>query len=185
MRRITTTQKIFAGAALICVAVAGSYYMLLQQLRVLELERNALVDERTTLQILERTEQDTRTLLLSTAAQRDGLLAHLVSVDNPTEFLELLEAVADDARVAMQVSVLSTELVDSARAADTGMSASRQCLQATMEVKGAWANVHQFITLVEYMPYAVTITKAGIAEDMDGLWDGTIQIRCGAQQTYE
>jgi hypothetical protein len=178
MNKITRTQQVAAGILVLTIVLAGLYYLTIGQLNSLKAERNELTDELTSLELMRQTEQDTRTLLTETQEQRNSLASHMVPVENPTEFIELIEEIADIVGVTMEVSKIATEEVEDAQATSTQ---PMMCLLLTLDVSGSWSSVYRFTRMLEYVPYALTVTKANYSEEESGMWKGTIDVRCSGE----
>jgi hypothetical protein len=179
MKKITKTQQLAAGVLVLALVLGGLYYLTIGQLNTLKAERNALIDEQASLELLRQAEQETRTLLAETEEQRASLAAHLVPVENPTEFIELIETIARTVGVAMEVSKIAAESIEDKHAA--GTNAPMMCLLLTVDLSGNWSAVYRFTRLIEYAPYALTVTRATFSEEESGTWNGTVDIRCSGE----
>lgn len=177
MKKITTTQKIsFASVLLLALMVTGYvlFYKHIDELR--EKLAIAKIELRAVEKIAEN-KQATIILLDETRQGREELSRYFVPLEDPTPFLELIESSAKDAGVLLEVETLAE--VESGEGEE-----NTKKVKAVLLVEGRWQNVFHFLTLLERMPFAVTVTQTALTldenEDSDA-WKGQVHLEYSAK----
>lgn len=180
MTKITTTHKIGAGAILILVASCTVYIFFYKYINSLRDELISINKELAVTEALARNRQETELLLTSTADERAILKGRFVSTEDPTPFLELIESSARDTGVVLEVKTLTVEEVGEKK--DSKVDGKKVAL--TLAVESGWKELYHFLTLLERLPYSVTISRTALSfeERSEGnVWEGQIQLQCNAQ----
>lgn len=164
-----------------CACVAGygyGYHTVVAMRESVQEERKELA--RLTTQ--ERHNDSLATFLATTDNERKELAGYLLSVDNPSPYLALIETTATDAGVVVEVETL--EVRDGLDEKGGAVPDSGPYLRVVLNVSGTWPRVHHFVSLLEYLPYVTFIDRATVsAEDGAGQggWGGQLHLRALVQ----
>jgi hypothetical protein len=175
MKKITTTQKISFGAVLVLILTCVGYGFTLKHIKVLRQELVTIRQELVAEDKIAENKQVFISLLQNTKQSREELSGYFVPLDDPTPFLELVESVARDAGVVMSVEKLDM-VTEDVSGAEKGKEKS---VKVVLAVEGSWQEVYHFISLLEVLPYIVTITDSVFKVEMvnsTSFWKGQIHL---------
>jgi hypothetical protein len=177
MKKITATQKVSFVSVLLLVLVATGYVLLYKHIGVLREKLSTVKVELWAVEKLAENKQATLILLDETRQGREELSRYFVPLEDPTTFLELVESSAKDAGVLLEVETLAEV------ASEKGEEGTKK-IKAVLLVEGGWQNVYHCISLLEHMPFAVTVTQAVFTVDQSrdtGVWKGQIHLEYSAK----
>lgn len=178
MKHITKTQKIGAGAIFLLLLTIAGYVLFLRHIYVLQEE---LAEVKTKLAVVDSQKVhklETEMLLSKTKDAREEIAKYFVSIEDPTPFLELIESVAKDAGVSLEVKSLSTDAQP-----QEAISDFHKEISVILLVDGSWDRIFHLISLLENMPYVATIADSTFSIDKAssyGGWKGQIELQCSA-----
>ncbi len=179
MRRPTATEQIFVLSIIACLLAVGLYSTVLRGVYVMQEELRLANTERLEREARTRDADKAQGLVDEALPVRERLLDVLVPVSDPTGFLSMLETLAEEQNVDMEVSVLAEQVqaTGSTRAGGVAEKVGR-AMRVELMVSGTWANVYELLALYETLPYATTITRAMLRESTEGpgIWVGQIHI---------
>jgi hypothetical protein len=122
------------------------------------------------------------TFLTTTAGERKELAGFLLSIDNPSPYLALLEETATDAGVTVEVETL--EVHESAEVGGGVAIDGGAYLRVVLNITGTWSQVHHFVSLVEYLPFVTFIDRVTVSAESgagQGSWSGQLHVRALVQ----
>ena len=176
--KLNRDQTIALIACVLLVASAGAYWFMF--VRMSELQVN-IADARSELARL-TAQKDAHASLVrfleGSAADTEELNRHLLSIDNPSPFLALIEETARDAGVVVDVETLE---VASAGEGGAGQEEARKYLRLVLMVSGSWRAVYHFVALVEHLPYVTRVDRMAVELD-EGVWNGQITLHTLVQE---
>lgn len=175
MSRLTKTQGILLIAAGACCAALGAYVLLHRAIMRThaDLIQTHADYNRITLEKEHRT--SIRALIAETADIRNELTGYLMPADDPIAFLADVEAAGAKAGVALVVESINGEAPGNKP--DAGPV--RPIIRIVLFAEGGWNNLYHFATLLETMPYAITLEGFSVSEttlDTGYGWKGQIQM---------
>jgi hypothetical protein len=176
MKKITTTQKVSFVSVLVFVLIVAGYVLLYKHIDVLRGELASVKTEIRAVEILAESKQATLVLLDETRQGREELSQYFVSFEDPTPFLELVEASAKDAGVLLEVETLAEVASEEEK--------NLKKIKAVLVVEGGWQGIYHFISLLELMPFAVSVTQTAFTfEEKDGVgvWRGQVHLEYSAR----
>lgn len=95
--------------------------------------------------------------------ERMRITTFVVSKEKAVTFIEAVEKIGTDTSTEVEISGLSTiEIVKTNKIKDNFTS-----LRTHLEVKGKWSNVMRAFTLIENMPYSISIDTIYLSEVSD------------------
>jgi Tfp pilus assembly protein PilO len=110
--------------------------------------------------------------LAETEGERAELASAVVSDEGVTEFLELVERIAREEGLTINTTSVGVEPLPK--------STKFELLALSHEVKGSYTQVMRFVSLLETLPYQVTLQSVSldrtVEADAPNLWRGTISI---------
>jgi hypothetical protein len=188
MSTITTTQKVLSITTLVLIGSIGAYYQLITTIHSLHGKQDTLrasVYERA-----QQTEemQHTAQLVRETERERAELSQYLLNLNNPTPFLSLVESLGDSSGVRLEVESL-TEVASPPTASNKKKTSTEATapqgvpmVQVVITIEGRFDRVYHFLTLLEHMPYATTLTHTSLSQTPESdLWSGTAYLEIGTQ----
>lgn len=179
MNKFITTSRSLLPAALVCVVAAGGAYAFVYHLvasahgeyDTIQSEFDALVRE-------QNHHAEVRALADTLREPSDELSGYLLSSDDPIEFLALLEAIGLDAGAGLKVQSIEKEDQTSVKLGK-GEKPPEPHVKVVLSVSGSWSEVYHVITLLETMPYALSIEDITVQEQqVDEMyrWEGQIHL---------
>lgn len=169
MKQYSRTTRILVVALLVFLGVlalyGGLHYMIVRhQAELVALHNHVGVVSQTQESI-----RSMQTLVEETTAQRNELNGYLLAVDDPAPFLELVEAIGTDAQVELTISNVVEELGEkTVQPGKATLGPPSVHVSVSLEASGTWSELYAFITLLETMPYAVTIAQVALERDTEG-----------------
>jgi len=179
--KITKSQKVLVFSLLVLVLAASGYVLLYQYITLLHINLDTLSVELDSVVMVVENKQSTIALLESTEEGREEMERYFVSVDDPTQFLNMIDAVAKG--VGVNVEAVSVEIVDFEKINKKFPKDLQKKTEVALSVQGEWEDVYHFISLLEFFPYAVTIDRATITHKESSEyepWEGLIHIHTNA-----
>jgi hypothetical protein len=182
MKNIPSSQKLFVLGALSLIASCVLYWVIEQVIdrktadlvEAREVQARALFEENNT--------ANAQNLLDVTSHTRSLLEGRLLSVDEPLEFLALVDDVIPRiAGAPAEVKSISEEEVQTEGKSEKGNSFVRVALSA----EGDWNNLFHLLILLEHIPYAVSMDRAVLTRsDTEGEydWEADIFLTGGAKE---
>jgi hypothetical protein len=182
MKNIPSSQKLFALGVLSLVASCILYWVIEQVIdrktadlvEAREVQARALFEENNT--------ASAQNLLDATAHTRSLLEGRLLSVDEPLEFLALVDDVIPRiAGASVEVKSISEEGLQDEEKSKKGTSFVRVALSA----EGDWNNMFHLLLLLEHIPYAVSMDRAVLTRSDTGSehdWEADIFLTGGAKE---
>lgn len=156
---------------LLCVV---GYAFFFKHIQTLNGELREAKKELVTLDIREENKIETVSLLANTEEERKELQTYLVSIEDPTPFLENIEQLANDTGVTLEVQSLRPEDVKEA------VLETQKVMVVKLFVEGRWTQLYRLISLLETMPHLTTIEKVTLTlkdDDNAQEWEGVITLR--------
>jgi hypothetical protein len=174
---LAKNSKIGLSAFLLLCGAGGLYVFMYQYIGQRMSELDDLRVAKTANDARAQSEQDTKTFIQNTTEEQRELNSYLVDVDNPTPFLSLLEELARDVQVLLDVESLSAESPSTNKNSPSDPIGMKH-VTAVLKVEGSWEHVHHLLSLIEHMPYLVTVERMTIArENTSGMWVGQVHLR--------
>jgi len=179
MNELRTAQKIAIAVLVAVVSAAGLYaYMYFD----IQNTHNRIAELRVKIAEAEKSEHELRFIkgvLEDTRKERAELLTRFVPQENAVQFIEFVEDVADAEGLAAEtISVTVPKPEEDVSAGDTTIEA----LHMEIATEGTWSNTQSYISLLESMPYKLTVDTAEIRHAGGGgdaalQWEGRIVFR--------
>lgn len=98
-------------------------------------------------------ERSLRSILTNTQDDRERIDSYVLSDDKVVEFLETIESLGPMSSTKVVTSSVNIDESNKAHSSTTGF------LNMQINVRGSWENVMHFISLIENLPYKITIKK--------------------------
>jgi len=95
--------------------------------------------------------------------ERDKLSSYVLYEENIIDFLALLEALAEEQGVAIDIKSLN----------EAGLNESFEELQASVSVGGSYEATLHLLTLLETLPYQSYVENATVSKVSEDAWTGT------------
>ncbi len=181
MKKITTTQKIMIIAFLVFGAVLSAYVLIYKHINSMHLELNKIKAELNTMDQVAINKQDTTKLLEESRTDIEELNKYFVPLKDPAVFLETVESLGEYTGASVEVESLKTENIKKDTTTDAG---EKQKVRAGVVLGGKWGDVYRTLSLMEKMPYAVTINSVAITSEKDSdysVWSGQVDLICDAK----
>jgi Tfp pilus assembly protein PilO len=182
MLPLSRTKQVFAGLIILNVLLvggfAGLYYFL--DNRAQAANRLSAKVERVSNQ--KQREKALQNLVDQTAETRSELDDYFIGANASAEFITLIESIADDTRVDLQIGNVS---IDSADTVDNSQKLTNPTELLTMEVQasGSWNRVVHFVRAIELLPQKTSISNVSFSqsgrpaqESSQSLWSVTATI---------
>ena len=179
MKHFTKSQKVACLAIGIFLLVSVGYVFLFMHIRDLQFRLTEIKTELSIVDALEANKLETVALLDKTKEGREEISSYFVSVEDPTPFLELVEALGADAGVTLEVETLSIDAVEAATSTEY-----KDNMKVALLVEGPWESLYHLVWLLEHMPYVATIADATFTlgnESSESGWGGKIELLCSAR----
>ena len=189
MSTLTKTNKILGFAVLLLVVSVGIYYMLLAEIDTLHTTAEGLRTAASERAQRDTIAQRTAVLLRDTEADRKELFGYLLMIDDPTPLLTLVETLGTDTGATLEVESLTEVQPSGNKDAKKGTANSKESqkdqlttLQVVAHVEGGFDQVYHLLTLLEHMPYIVSLTQMSLTRSPESnQWDGRVYMQVGAQ----
>lgn len=180
MRKPTKAEKILIGAILVLATAVVMYVFLYKHIVGLRADLSEVSRELESVEKIVENKNDTITLLRETEEGRRELEKYFVSANDPTQFLDMIDAVAED--VGVTVSSPSVEIVGYEELDKNFPDELQKKTDVLLSVSGEWDEIYHFISLLELFPYVVTVDRVTVAykEGDEGSWEGVINIHTNA-----
>lgn len=163
-------RLLLVAFALLCVGI-GLYGYLYMRITALHESIGTLQGERAELLANLAAARNADTQLTRIRERYQEFLTHVVSRENPSQFITRLEEVGTAIPVELTVSNLRDEVVDGEDVRE---------LTATVVVAGAWEHVLQALSALETLPYVGSIDRVaferGVSEQASE-WSATVNLR--------
>lgn len=105
-------------------------------------------------------------VLDETKVERESLYTRIVADDEMINLIELIETIGEEQGV-----VLTTESLDTAP-----INEYFESFIINLGVKGSYTQIIQTLSLLEKLPYQVTILNTGLQRGDDGVWYGSVGV---------
>lgn len=157
-------------AILLTIAIYGGVYFSLNQIRV----ENKAISE-----VLNNIEFETakqsklstfKSLLEETKDHRAAVATYVLENDGVVDFVETIEELGTISRATTTIFGLN----------ESPLGKDAVVLNANIKLEGTWLRTYRILSLIESMPYALTVEKLVTSKDMnvkDGLWNTVITLR--------
>jgi hypothetical protein len=180
MRKPTTTEKIFVMSLIACVLAVGLYVFVFRGVLAMQEELASAKVERLEREVRARDAEEARSLVEQTLGTSERLRDLLVPVGDPTAFLSMIETLAGEQGVDMEVSVLTEQAGTNAveRSGGTTPQHSNRAVRVEFMVSGAWSDVYALLALYELLPYATVLQHVALKESTEGpgIWVGQVHM---------
>lgn len=123
--------------------------------------------ERAELEARGRAVQDLMQTLTETKEERDSLNSRILKEENVITLLSLIETIAKEQGVALSTESLTVEPINEVF----------ETLIEDVTVQGSYTSIMQLLTLLEELPYQVSVSKVSIERETTNNWKGAFQIR--------
>lgn len=143
--------------AVICAVAVGIYAFLYIQIKNTNEHVSIVQNEAEAQEIENNGQQSLEDILNNTKEDREKIASIVLSDDKVVDFLESVEALGPLTNTTVTTASVN---VNDATGKDTGF------LTLQMNVAGSWQNVLQFASLIENMPYQITITDASFTGEV-------------------
>jgi hypothetical protein len=156
----TNASKLLVVTILLNCVVLGVYVYLFTLLSDTK-ERSLLIEKDISVEQKKVDEMEaSRAALEGFTEYRNKIDSHLVARDGIVTFVEMMEKISRDAQTAI--------IVDDLKPEEVGVKALPRLenVRATLTVRGSWAQVMRFASLLEVSAYHVFIS--GVSVDTDG-----------------
>lgn len=172
----TKSQKIALIAVTVLLLVIVGYVFLYKHISALQIKLVEIKNELSIVDALELKKLETASLLEKTKEGRDEISSYFVSKEDPTRFLEFVEALGKESGISLEVKELSMDIPEEE------VRSFQDNVKVVLYVEGGWSSLYHFLWLLERMPYVVTVANTALAVDNEGvLWGGQIEILCSAR----
>jgi uncharacterized membrane protein len=156
---LSRTKRIFTGLIitnlLLVAGFAGLYYVLNNRAQA----ANRLSAEAERIRSQNQREQALDSLIDSTEKQRNTIDSYFVGADTSAEFITLIESIASDTRVDLQIGSVSIESSDSDNSDDEANTAITEKLVMDLQASGSWDRVVHFTRVLELLPQNTAVTN--------------------------
>ena len=170
----------FVIALVACVLAIGLYVFVFRGVLAMQEELASAKVERFEREARARDAEEARALVEETAETSERLRELLVPVGDPTAFLTMIETLASEQNVDMEVSVLTEQTLPSApaRSGETTSKHSDRAVRIEVVVSGAWSDVYRLLALYELLPYATVLQRVALKESTEGpgIWVGQVHM---------
>jgi hypothetical protein len=171
-----TIKKAAVAGALFFLS-CGAYYFLHTATLGNHMKIATLREENASIASTEEAVRSMKNLVKDTKDERQELESQLLARTDPTPFLGLLEDLAQDTGVQVEVSSLTEATLDHASVEPLHGGVGLPPVRAVLEVDGAFAQVHHFITLLELIPYALSLERVAVERSQEGAgWSAVIMM---------
>jgi len=157
------TKKIFTGLIitnlLLVAGFAGLYYILNDRAQA----ANRLSSEAERIRNQNEREQALDNLINSTKKQRNTVDSYFVGADTSAEFITLIENIASDTQVDLQIGNVSLESSDIDNSDAEENTAITEKLVMELQASGSWDRVVHFARVLELLPQKTTITNVSFS----------------------
>ncbi|MBA3550846.1 hypothetical protein H0W32_01395 [Patescibacteria group bacterium] len=165
----SSTKKILIFLAVFitiaCSGIYGMYYIISKaghKVAGYELQQQKLISE------LEA-DRSLKQFLATSGPDIEKLSSRIVSRDGTVAFLEMIEKIARDTGL-----IIDTESVNVA--ASPINIEEFETLNLVLSTRGTWSNTYRFLSILETLPYKVTITGAEINQLEEGVLSEGISV---------
>ncbi len=183
MQRIQPTfvQGLAFGGVLTLVLSCGLYYYVLHTIQENRTEVLIAQEEQLIRDARKREADTARTLVEETQFQREELTNYFVNTEEEEVivFLDSLESLGP--MVGAEYVTETVGVAEGDRESTDSIPVTG--VRSVALVSGSWAQLYQLITLIEHMPYALTITKVALEQSDDDprFWEGQLHVHVQAK----
>lgn len=180
MRKPTTTEQIFIASLIACILAIWLYVFVFRGVLAMQEELVVAKTERLEREARARDADEARALVEETQTTSERLRELLVPVGDPTAFLSMIETLARENGVDMEVTVL-TEQTDTEPQVSSGEGTSQdpdRVVRVEFVVSGSWNNIYTLLALYELLPYATVLQRVALKESTEGpgIWVGQVHM---------
>jgi hypothetical protein len=180
MRRPTTTEQVFIISLITCVLAISLYVFVFRGVLAMQEELAFAKVERLEREALARDADEARALVEDTQETSERLQDLLVPVGDPTAFLTMIEALAREQDVDMEVTVLTEHAGTNnpTRSGGAALQSTERVLRVEFMVSGVWSDVYALLALYELLPYATILQRVVLKESTEGpgIWVGQVHM---------
>lgn len=181
MNRSDILKKICIGLTLCVFALSGAYYAAFSYVKNANKEISALTNE---LSMETRKKQESvsaETLIVSADPDLALIEEAIVPRDGDVAFIEMIEALARDNKLSVEIESLSIEPVDK-------KDGPIVYLVIRLKTKGGWDSTHTYLSLIESLPQEILVKNLGLSAEKDtsgekegdvytGMWQSRLDMR--------
>lgn len=153
--KISNTQNLVIILTILVLLLAGGYYYFFSSLRAagesisnLQNNTDSLLAEQANLSAL-------RAVFSQTTSDRDKINSYFVQSDGAIDFVTTIENLAAFVNLSHETNSIDTQSMNPP-------DASHEILHMNFRTTGSWQNTYYFISLLETLPYNITINQINL-----------------------
>ena len=181
MKKITTAQRITIIALLMFGVILSMYLFVYKRIDFMYSELNKIKTELDIMDVATTNRQDTVKLLNNSKTDIEELNKYFVPLKDPAVFLETIESLGKYTGADVEVETLKR--IDDVKKG-TDDADIKQKVNVEIALSGKWEEVYRTLSLMEKMPYAITINNVVIMAEKEsdyGEWSGQVDLVCVAK----
>lgn len=159
---IKKSTKTILITALVLNIVAGAGYMLLYgQVQNVFARMDTLSSRVTQLLMLQDKEKNERHIVLDTQQSRDKLNTYFITEEDTVSFIERIETLAQTAQTNLNIDAVNIK---------------EEGLEVMVTTSGSWDSVFHFISLIEAMPFRISVKNTTLRYTQESGWTGSLSV---------
>ncbi len=163
--KLSNTGTLVTIMLLAVILMAGIYYYFFNTLRKEVESSSSLANDTATLAVEENNLDSLRSTFSNTGNDQEKINSYFVQKDGAVDFINSIENLASSAHLVGKTdSVNTTDM--------TPPSPMYELLHLTFSTRGSWRNTYYFLSLLESLPYNISIRQVG----MHSAGDTTIDV---------
>lgn len=178
MNKLTYEKIVLVVVAVVFAVSIWAYILLFGAINTVTEEIDTVQEEYAQVKANEQAQGAREALVLRTKQDRDELNSYVLSLDNPTPVLALVEQLGIDAGVMVEVESVATEKASTKQGG--GVENDVESLQMALSVSGGWDEVYHLLRLLEELPYVAQVDAVALEEVLvegSHLWKGQVHLR--------
>ncbi len=152
---ISNVRQLLIGFFILVLLMVGAYYYFFHELRVTGEKISTLSNETTSLLTEETNLNSLKAVFSDTTNERQKINSYFVQSDGAVDFITIIENLATFANLNHETQTVNTE-------EENPSSANRERLHITFRTNGSWQNTYYFISLLESLPFQLTINQINL-----------------------
>lgn len=176
-----STKTFLAIAVTLVIALGVLYGYVFSRIFTARASLGELVQQVAQSEQQEKDLDRTRQILAETEAERAALHTLFLKESDVVSVIEKVEALGAQGNIALDIQ--SVEIIESSKEAG---SEPRSWLKLIIMTDGAWEGTHQFLALLERLPYVLVLDAARLeitdVEDSASSWEGSFTVRIAIEE---
>lgn len=156
-----STKTILITALALNIIAGAGYVLLYGQLQAAFTRMDMLSDSVTQLLVLQDKEKSEQHIVLDTQESRAQMNTYFITEEDTVLFIERIEGLAQIAQTNLTIDAVNIK---------------EEGLEVVVTTNGSWQSVFHFLSLIEAMPFRVSVKSTTLRHTQDYGWTGSFSI---------